>query len=70
MLCQILKQNGASRVVLAANKGKKIDIARENEIADAYVEFDKANPQAAWETIKQEYPYGFDAVVSTFLPFL
>jgi threonine dehydrogenase-like Zn-dependent dehydrogenase len=38
MLAQLLKLNGASRVVLAANKGMKMDIARQLDAADEQVE--------------------------------
>ncbi len=55
--------NGASKVVLAANKGIKTRIAQEINAADVYVEIDRENPQADWDRIKKEYPYGFDAVV-------
>lgn len=63
ILSQILKMNGASKVVLAANKGIKTRIAQEINAADVYVEIDRENPQADWDRIKKEYPYGFDAVV-------
>ena len=64
ILSQILKLNGASKVVLAANKGIKTRIAREINAADVYIEIDRQDPQAQWDQIKKDYPYGFDAVVS------
>jgi len=63
ILAQILKLNGASKVVIAANKGIKTQIAKELDAADAYVELDRENPDAQWEQLKKDYPYGFDAVV-------
>ncbi|KZO98605.1 NADP+-dependent D-mannitol dehydrogenase [Calocera viscosa TUFC12733] len=63
ILSQLLKQNGASKVVLAANKGMKMEIARQINAADEYIELDRKNPEAQWEQIKKDYPYGFDIVV-------
>ncbi|TFK49412.1 GroES-like protein [Heliocybe sulcata] len=63
MLAQLLKLNGASKVVLAANKGIKTEIAKDLDCADEYVELDRQNPGAQWEQLKKDYPYGFDVVV-------
>src|SRR5882762_8903739 len=63
ILAQLLKLNGASRVVIAANKGIKMDIAKDLEAGDEYIELDRQNPQAQWEKLKQNNPYGFDVVV-------
>jgi len=41
MLSQLLKLNGASKVVIAANKGIKMDIAKDLEAADVYIELDR-----------------------------
>ena len=41
MLAQLLKMNGASKIVIAANKGIKMDIAKDLEAADVYVELDR-----------------------------
>lgn len=38
MLAQLLKLNGASKVVLVSNKGIKMDIAKDMEVADVYIE--------------------------------
>jgi D-arabinitol dehydrogenase (NADP+) len=43
MLSQLLKLNGASKVVVAANKGIKMDIAKDLEAADVYIELDRWN---------------------------
>ena len=41
MLAQLLKLNGASKVVIAANEGIKMDIAKNLEAGDVYVELDR-----------------------------
>jgi D-arabinitol dehydrogenase (NADP+) len=69
ILSQILKLNGASKVVIAANKGIKTEIARKLDAADEYVEIDRDAPDAQWAQLKKDYPYGFDAVVSSLPPF-
>jgi len=63
ILAQLLKLNGASRVVIAANKGIKMDIAKDLEAGDEYIELDRQNPEAQWAKLKQDNPYGFDVVV-------
>jgi len=63
ILAQLLKQNGASRVVIAANKGIKMDIAKQLNAADEYIELDRQNPEGQWAKLKQDNPYGFDVVV-------
>jgi D-arabinitol dehydrogenase (NADP+) len=63
ILAQLLKLNGASRVVIAANKGIKMDIAKELNAGDEYIELDRQNPEAQWQKLKDDNPYGFDVVV-------
>lgn len=63
ILAQLLKLNGASRVVIAANKGVKMEIAKQLNAADEYVEMDRENPEAQWKKLKDDNPYGFDVVV-------
>ncbi|KAL1943797.1 hypothetical protein VTO73DRAFT_3615 [Trametes versicolor] len=63
ILAQLLKLNGAMRVVIAANKGIKMDIAKQLEAGDEYIELDRENPDAQWEELKKKNPYGFDVVV-------
>ncbi len=65
ILAQLLKLNGAHRVVIAANKGIKVELAKQLEAGDEYLELDRENPAAQWEELKQKNPYGFDVVVST-----
>lgn len=63
ILAQLLKLNGASRVVIAANKGIKMNIAKDLEAGDEYIELDRQNPGPQWEKLKADNPYGFDIVV-------
>lgn len=63
ILAQLLKLNGASRVVIAANKGIKMDIAKQLDCGDEYIELDRQNPEAQWKALKDGNPYGFDVVV-------
>ncbi len=63
ILAQLLKLNGAHRVVLAANKGIKTEIAKKLNAADEYIELDRQNPGPQWEQLKKDNPYGFDIVV-------
>lgn len=63
ILAQLLKLNGASRVVIAANKGIKMDIAKQLDAADEYIELDRQHPDAQWQKLKDDNPYGFDVVV-------
>ncbi|KAG9098141.1 N-terminal acetyltransferase A complex catalytic subunit ard1 [Ceratobasidium sp. 392] len=63
IFAQLLKQNGAARVVIAANKGMKMDIAKQLDAADEYIELDRKDPEAQWAKIKEDNKYGFDIVV-------
>lgn len=63
MLAQLLKINGAQKVVIASNKGIKMDTAKRLNCADEYLELDRENPQVQWDALKKDYPYGFDVVV-------
>jgi len=63
MLSQLLKLNGARKVVIAANKSIKMDIAKGLDAADVYIELDRQNPRPQWDQIKKDYPHGFDIVV-------
>jgi D-arabinitol dehydrogenase (NADP+) len=65
ILAQLLKLNGASKVVVAAHKGVKMDIARKLHAADEYVEIDRDTPEGQWAQLKKNYAYGFDAVASS-----
>jgi D-arabinitol dehydrogenase (NADP+) len=53
ILSQLLKLNGAAKVVLAANKGTKMDLARKLDAADVYIDLDRQNPGSQWEQIKK-----------------
>ncbi|KAI0754395.1 NADP+-dependent D-mannitol dehydrogenase [Daedaleopsis nitida] len=63
IIAQLLKLNGAAKVVVAANKGVKMDIARKLDAADEYIELDRANPEPQWASLQADHPYGFDVVV-------
>lgn len=63
ILCQLLKLNGAHKVVLGANKGIKMDLAKKMNVADEYIEFDRQDPDSQWKKLKEDNPYGFDIVV-------
>ncbi|KAF9457532.1 chaperonin 10-like protein [Collybia nuda] len=63
ILAQLLKLNGASKIVIAANKGIKTKVAQDLNCADEYIELDRANPESQWAQLKQSYPYGFDVVI-------
>jgi threonine dehydrogenase-like Zn-dependent dehydrogenase len=58
LLAQLLKLNGAAKLVLAANAGPKMKIAREIEAADVYVDLDRKDAKSQWEQLKKDYPYG------------
>lgn len=64
ILSQLLKLNGASQVVIAANKGIKIQVAKDIHASDVVIELDRENPDPQWDQIKTDYPFGFDIVVS------
>jgi len=63
ILAQLLKLNGASKVVIAANKSIKTQVARELDCGDEYFEFDRTNPEPQWANLTAAYPSGFDVVV-------
>ncbi|KAF8999094.1 NADP+-dependent D-mannitol dehydrogenase [Cyathus striatus] len=63
ILAQLLKINGASKVVIAANKGIKTQIAKDLNVGDVYIELDRENPESQWNTLKKDNPYGFDIVI-------
>jgi len=62
-LAQLLRHNGGAHVVLAAPGGLKMDLAKNLDAADVYVELSRENPEAQFEQLKKENPYGFDIVV-------
>ncbi|KAF5350786.1 hypothetical protein D9758_010330 [Tetrapyrgos nigripes] len=65
MISRICKVNGATRVVLASNKGMKMDMAKQVNAADEYLELERDQSEAKeqWKAFKKANPYGFDAVV-------
>ena len=62
-LAQLLRQNGGSHVVIAAPGGLKMDLAKKLGAGDEYVELSRKDPQAQFQKLKEDNPYGFDIVV-------
>ena len=62
-LSQLLKANGGQHVVLASNRGRKMDLAKKLNAADQYVELDRENPGQQWQTLQAQFPHGFDVVI-------
>lgn len=60
MLAQLLRQNGGCQVTIAAPKGLKMDLAKDLDAADTYIELSRDNPEAQFEQLKKDNPYGFD----------
>lgn len=63
ILAQLLKINGASKVVIAANKGIKTQVAKDIKAGDLVVELDRENSDPQWKLLKEDHPFGFDVVV-------
>jgi D-arabinitol dehydrogenase (NADP+) len=63
VLSQLLRHNGGCRVVVAAPAGLKMELAKKLGAGDEYVELSRDNPEAQFEQLKRENPYGFDIVV-------
>ena len=63
MLAQLLRQNGCSQVTIAAPRGLKMNLAKNLEAADTYVELSRSNPGPQFEQIKKDNPHGFDIVI-------
>lgn len=60
MLAQLLRQNGGCQVTIAAPKGLKMDLAKSLDAADTYIELSRESPQAQFDQLKKDNPYGFD----------
>ncbi|KAJ5540508.1 alcohol dehydrogenase [Penicillium frequentans] len=64
MLAQLLRQNGASHLVIAAPGGLKMELAKSLNAADEYVELPRGDAAIAMlEKLEAENPYGYDIVV-------
>jgi len=63
VLAQLLKLNGAVRVVIASNKGVKTQIAQQLGAGDEIIELDRNDPSPQWELLRKDNPFGFDIVV-------
>ena len=62
-LAQLLKLNGSAKLVLAANAGPKMELAKKLGCADEYVDLDREQPEAQWRDLKKRNEHGFDVVV-------
>ena len=62
-LSQLLKLNGSAHLVLAANAGPKMELAKKLGCADEYVDLDRKQPETQWTELKERFKYGFDVVV-------
>lgn len=61
-MAQLLKLNGAAKVVIAANDGMKMDIAEKLNCGDEYVRLKRGGGEeveAQWKKIKEDYPREF-----------
>lgn len=59
ILAQLLKLNGARRVVIAANAGVKMDLAKKLNCADEYVELVRGGGEETkkqWAKLKADNP--------------
>ncbi|KAK1226869.1 hypothetical protein PQX77_010173, partial [Marasmius sp. AFHP31] len=63
LISQILKCTGVKRVVLASNKGVKMDVAKKVGAADEYFEIDRDHPDEDWKRLGSENPRGFRGVI-------
>lgn len=63
VLAQMLRLNGACKVVIAAPEGLKMDLAKSLDAADEYVALSRKDPDTQFEKLKADNPYGFDIVV-------
>uniref|UniRef100_A0A0W0FW66 Alcohol dehydrogenase-like C-terminal domain-containing protein n=1 Tax=Moniliophthora roreri TaxID=221103 RepID=A0A0W0FW66_MONRR len=63
MISQLLELNGASRVALVSNKGIKMDVAKQVNAADKYLELNRHNLEEQWKKFKEDNPFGFNVVV-------
>ena len=57
MLAQLLELNGATKVVIASNKGIKIQTAKDLDVGDEYIPLGRVQDHSG-EKIKKDYPYG------------
>ncbi|KAI5466893.1 chaperonin 10-like protein [Mariannaea sp. PMI_226] len=63
MLAQLLRQNGGCKVTIAAPGGLKMDLAKNLDAADEYIELSRSDPAKQFAQLRAENPYGFDIVV-------
>lgn len=63
LLSQLLRLNGASRVVIASLPGAKLNMARKIGAADEFVELSGSQPEPALADMMQRHSRGFEVVV-------
>jgi len=63
IMAQLLKLNGASKVVIVANKGIKTEIAKSLQAGDEYIELDRVDPSQQWADLQDRYKRSFDVVI-------
>lgn len=59
----MLRLNGGCHVVVCAPGGLKMNLAKSLNAGDEYVELSRTSPQAQFDKLKADNPYGFDIVV-------
>src|SRR5277367_4433403 len=59
----MLRQNGGCHVVVAAPEGIKLELAKKLGAGDDYIGLSRSNPEAQFEKLKTDHPYGFDVVI-------
>ncbi len=62
ILAQLLKQNGAVNLVVAAPAGAKLDLMKKLA-ADHVIEIDKADSSKHQQALLDQFPHRFDAVI-------
>ncbi|OWO97486.1 hypothetical protein B2J93_9107 [Marssonina coronariae] len=63
VLAQMLRQNGGCKVVVAAPEGLKMELAKQLNAGDEYIELSRKEPEVQFAKLKEDHPYGFDIVV-------
>ena len=55
--------------MIVANKGIKMQIARQLDAGDEYIELERDDPSPQWAKLREDYKDGFDVVVTLLLSF-
>lgn len=62
-LAQLLKLNDDAYLMLTANAGLKMELAKKLAYADEYMDLDRERPQAQWTELKERFTYGLNIVI-------